>query len=359
VLSRSLRERISGLIREGFGRGAGQSDGHASAAPANGYTRNGHHPEDDRRIIPSGIEDLLPGGIIEGPQGRVFVHERLYTDLGERPELVFARYDALCELEPEPAIQPEPAPGASPAPEPVLAPAVSVAASAAGRARAYDPALEPRLVYDPEWLPACAPTAIDLPTMVARMEWPERGLFRRFGFRKMLFLDLETCGLTACPVFLAGVALIGESDVVLRQIFARDYLEERALIHEVARLIGESDFLVTFNGKSFDVPFLRDRATHHRMAVPAAIPHLDLLWLARRRWKQTLPDCKLKTLEWRVLRRRRSGDVGGSDIPGLYHDFVQRREAHRLVSVFHHNMLDVVAMVELLPALFDPDAVVY
>jgi hypothetical protein len=358
VLSRSLRERISGLIRDGFGRGAVQGVGHAGV-PLNGHSRNGHHPADDRRIIPSGIEDLLPGGIIEGPQGRAFVHERLYTDLGERPELVFAKYDALCELEPEPGTGRDPAPGAPPAPEPVSAPAVELAASVVGTARAYDPALEPRLVYDPEWLPAGAPGAIDLPTMVARMEWPERGLFRRFGFRKMLFLDLETCGLTACPVFLAGVALIGESDVVLRQIFARDYLEERALIHEVARLIGESDFLVTFNGKSFDVPFLRDRATHHRMAVPAAVPHLDLLWLARRRWKQTLPDCKLKTLEWRVLRRRRSGDVGGSDIPGLYHDFVQRGEAHRLVPVFHHNMLDVVAMVELLPTLFDPDAVVY
>jgi RNase H-like protein len=345
VLSRSLRERISGLIRDGFGRGVGQGDGHAGISRANGHSRNGHHPEDDRRIIPSGIEDLLPGGIIEGPQGRAFVHERLYTDLGERPELVFAKYDALCTLEPQPALEPEPA--------------APVAASAVETARAYDPALEPRLVYDPEWLPAAAPSAIDLPTMVARMGWPERGLFRRFGFRKMLFLDLETCGLTACPVFLAGVALIGESDLVLRQVFARDYLEERALIHEVARLIGESDFLVTFNGKSFDVPFLRDRAIHHRMALPSAIPHLDLLWLARRRWKQTLPDCKLKTLEWRVLRRRRSGDVGGSDIPGLYHDFVQRGEAHRLVPVFHHNMLDVVAMVELLPALFDPDAVVY
>jgi hypothetical protein len=354
VLSRSLRERISGLIRDGFGRGGGQGDAHApsAAAAANGHSKNGHHPKDDRLIIPSGIEDLLPGGIIEGPHGAAFVHERLYTDLGERPELVFARYEALCELEPEPAPEPESA-------EPTPAPAVEVAASAVATPRAYDPALEPRVVYDPDWMPGGAPGVLDLPTMVARMEWPERGLFRRFGFRKMLFLDLETCGLTACPVFLAGVALIGESDLVLRQIFARDYLEERALIHEVARLIGESDFLVTFNGKSFDVPFLRDRATHHRMAFSTVIPHLDLLWLARRRWKQTLPDCKLKTLEWRVLRRRRSGDVGGSDIPGLYHDFVQRGEAHRLVPVFHHNMLDVVAMVELLPALFDPDAVVY
>jgi uncharacterized protein YprB with RNaseH-like and TPR domain len=219
----------------------------------------------------------------------------------------------------------------------------------------YDPALEPRIVYEPE------PTVIQpfLPTMEAQVEWPERGLFRRFGYRKMLFLDLETCGLSGCPVFLAGVALIGENDVVLRQLFARDYAEERALLAELARLMEEADFLVTFNGKTFDVPFLRDRAVHHRMQLPFSLPHLDLVWMVRRRWKRQLPDCKLKTLEWRVLRRRRAGDVWGHEIPGLYHDYVQNGQPHRLIPIFHHNMLDVVAMVELIPAVFDPETAVY
>jgi uncharacterized protein YprB with RNaseH-like and TPR domain len=358
MLSRSLRDRISGFIREGFSRtGSGASAPATNGHGTNGHGTNGHHAlpaGDDRSIIPCGIEEILPGGIIQGPHGHAFVHERLYTDLGERPDLVFERYDALsalADLEPRDEGAAKARHGAG-----------HVATALAGP---YDPALEPRVVYDPEWSPstsasaAPAAPAIDLPTIVARMEWPERGLFRRFGYRRMLFLDLETCGLSACPVFLAGVCLVGENDLVLRQIFARDYAEERALIHEVARLMSEADFLVTFNGKSFDLPFLRDRAAHHLMTFPAAIPHLDLLWLARRRWKHTLPDCKLKTLEWRVLRRRRAGDVGGHEIPGLYHDYVQRGEAHRLVPVFHHNMLDVVAMVELIPALFDPDAAVY
>ena len=101
--------------------------------------------------------------------------------------------------------------------------------------------------------------------------------------------------------------MIGEGDVVLRQLFARDYAEERALLAELGRLMDEADFLVTFNGKTFDVPFLRDRAVHHRMELPFSLPHLDLVWMVRRRWKRQLPDCKLKTLEWRVLRRRRAG----------------------------------------------------
>lgn len=220
----------------------------------------------------------------------------------------------------------------------------------------YDESREPRIVYDPE---PTGPIQPFLPTMEAQVEWPERGLFRRFGYRKMLFLDIETCGLSGCPVFLAGVALIGEGDVVLRQLFARDYAEERALLVELGRLMGEADFLVTFNGKTFDVPFLRDRAIHHRMDLSFSLPHLDLVWMVRRRWKRQLPDCKLKTLEWRVLRRRRAGDVWGYEIPGLYHDYVQNGQPQRLIPIFHHNMLDVVAMVELIPAVFDPETTVY
>jgi hypothetical protein len=188
---------------------------------------------------------------------------------------------------------------------------------------------------------------------------PERGLFRRFGHQRILYLDIETCGLSAAPVFLVGLCHVGERNLVLRQLFARDYAEERALLAQLTRIAQGFDFLVTFNGKSFDVPFLRDRAIHHRMPPPLDLPHLDQLWMARRRWKESLPNCRLTTLEWHVLRRRRAGDVGGAEIPELYHDYVKRGEAHRLLPVFHHNLLDVVAMVELTPPLFDPDVGVY
>ncbi len=265
----------------------------------------------ERLIFRTGIEEILPGGVLTGPQGSLFIHERLYTDLGERPAPLLKQFAALS------------------------APALS----------RYDDIERAKRRHRSR--------VRELPDAVAEVDSRERGLFRRFGHRKMLFLDIETCGLSAAPVFLVGLGMIVERNIVLRQLFARDYTEERALLHELAKLIRQFDFLVTFNGKSFDVPFLRDRTTHHRMRFPAELPHLDLLWLARRRWKADLPDCRLKTLEWRVLRRRRAGDVSGAEIPGLYHDYVKRGEPHRLLPVFHHNLLDVVAMVELIPPLFD------
>ena len=55
--------------------------------------------------------------------------------------------------------------------------------------------------------------------------------------------------------------------------------------------------LVTFNGKSFDVPFVRERAVAHRLTPPPHLTHVDLLHASRRRWRDRVPNCKLTTLE--------------------------------------------------------------
>jgi DEAD/DEAH box helicase domain-containing protein len=46
-------------------------------------------------------------------------------------------------------------------------------------------------------------------------------------------------------------------------------------------------------------------------------------------------------------------DVPGEEVPGLYHDFVRRGDPYRLIPVFHHNLLDVITMAEILRALAD------
>ncbi|HVP70926.1 MAG TPA: ribonuclease H-like domain-containing protein, partial [Gemmatimonadaceae bacterium] len=79
--------------------------------------------------------------------------------------------------------------------------------------------------------------------------------------------------------------------------------------------------------------------------------HLDLLHHSRRRWKSELSDCRLQTLERHVCRRLRSGDVPGEEVPGLYHDYVRRGDPYRLIPGFHHNLLDVITMGEILRAL--------
>ena len=173
------------------------------------------------------------------------------------------------------------------------------------------------------------------------------------GLEGCVFVDLETGGFASSPVFLAGTMHWNGSDYVVRQYFARDYAEEAALVDELARHLASFDTVISYNGKSYDVPFLGDRAALHHVAFARPARHLDLLHHARRRWKGVYPDCRLKTLEWYVCRRRRSGDVPSDEVPGLYHDFVKHGGAHRMVPVFHHNLLDVITMDELLRELVE------
>ena len=117
------------------------------------------------------------------------------------------------------------------------------------------------------------------------------------------------------------------------------------------RLISDFDVCITFNGKSFDIPYLRERAKYHKLKLVFSAEQLDLLHHARRMWRDSLPNCRLTTLEWHILGRRRSGDVAGWEVPCIYHEFVHTGDARKLVGVIRHNLLDVVSMAELLICL--------
>jgi len=167
---------------------------------------------------------------------------------------------------------------------------------------------------------------------------------------RVLYLDIETTGLSGSPLFLVGVMEFDGEDFVVKQYFARHYAEEPHLLADLADLLPTFEMLVTFNGQSFDIPYMRDRATVHGVALQWPPRHLDLLPVSRRQWSGVLPNCKLSTLEQHICLRRRVDDVPGALIPAAYHEFVHTNDASTMRHVIHHNALDLVTMAEL--ALF-------
>ena len=167
------------------------------------------------------------------------------------------------------------------------------------------------------------------------------------GLSRLLFVDLETCGFAGTPVFLVGCLRYTRGDLQVEQLLARTYEEESAIVASLAELVRKCPVLITFNGKSFDWPFARDRAAVARVELPQPQVHCDLLHVARRRYRRVLPDCKLQTLELYVCKRRRAGDIPGSEIPAAYHDYVRTGDARLLQQIVHHNWLDLITMTEL------------
>jgi uncharacterized protein YprB with RNaseH-like and TPR domain len=166
-----------------------------------------------------------------------------------------------------------------------------------------------------------------------------------------LFMDLETCGFAGTPVFLIGAMYVDDGALVCEQLLARSYAEEAVILRRLAELVQVRGHLVTYNGKSFDWPFVTGRAAVSLAPMPAPRLHCDLLHAARRRYRGVLPDCKLQTLERYVCGRRRTGDIPGAEIPGAYHAFVRDGDARLMRDVVHHNLLDLVTMADILAAL--------
>ena len=174
----------------------------------------------------------------------------------------------------------------------------------------------------------------------------------KLDLSRALFLDTETTGLaggTGTTAFLVGVGQFTDTAFVVRQYFLRGPHEEAAMLKQLQSLVEHSHGLITFNGKSFDIPLLRTRAVLNRLPVDfARLLHLDVLHAARRLWKAQYGDCSLGGLEGRVLQLRRSHDIPGALIPQIYFDFLRYGEASQLPEVFSHNRQDIVSMAALL-----------
>ncbi len=168
-----------------------------------------------------------------------------------------------------------------------------------------------------------------------------------------VFIDLETTGLSGgagTVAFLVGCGYFDQGAFQVRQFLLTSYSAERALLAAAGELFDEADLVVTYNGKTFDVPVMETRWAFHRMRPPLdEVPHFDMLHPARRLWRSrsTGPDeggCRLATLERVILNMRRVGDVDGFEIPGRFFQFLRTADPRPLEPVLEHNRLDLVSL---------------
>jgi uncharacterized protein YprB with RNaseH-like and TPR domain len=220
----------------------------------------------------------------------------------------------------------------------------------------YRHGLAPLLPRSPAPLLPRAPAPL-LPRSPAPLllisEWADDARLAELPLESFAFLDTETSGLaggTGTYAFLVGVGRYEGDNFHLVQFFMRDPSEEPALLEALADFLAPCEALVTFNGKAFDAPLLAARYTLHAIPYPlSSFPHLDLLPLARRLWRDRLPSRALKYLEENVLNASRTvEEVPGYEIPYLYFDYLRTADATPLKGVFYHNAMDVVAMAALL-----------
>lgn len=171
---------------------------------------------------------------------------------------------------------------------------------------------------------------------------------------RVIYLDTETTGLgigAGTHAFLVGLGSFSGDRFVLEQYFMEDYAAESALVEAVERVMDSAHALVSYNGRTFDVPLLESRFRMQRRRPRFPELHLDLLHFSRRLWRLRLENCTLGTVERDILGIERLSDVPGSMVPQIFFDFLDGKHPEQIVPVIDHHAQDIFSLGALLAAI--------
>ncbi len=190
---------------------------------------------------------------------------------------------------------------------------------------------------------------------------------------RALYLDTETTGLgpgAGTVAFLVGLAWFDDGRgplssggaredgvapaLVVEQLLVRRLGEEGPVLARIAERLAAASMLVTFNGKSFDMPVLRTRFVMGRTDIPVEPPHLDLVHVARRLHKARGVGATLGACEREVLGFVRENDVPSGEVSACYFHFLRTGDPRALMGVVEHNAWDVVSMAALVGLYGEP-----
>lgn len=166
------------------------------------------------------------------------------------------------------------------------------------------------------------------------------------------FMDIETKGLSNVPIILIGVAEIKGKYIHASQYFLRDYAEEASIIDAYLSHLDEDSVHVTFNGKTFDVPFIKNRCRYNRIDADLDLAHLDLMYFAKNLWSEKLPNCQLQTIEKELFGIERIDDVPGQYIPGYYDAYLEENNIGPVVPIIEHNAQDIISLASFLDKMY-------
>lgn len=167
------------------------------------------------------------------------------------------------------------------------------------------------------------------------------------------FMDIETLGLSNVPIILIGVAEIKGNNIISSQYFLRDLDEEIAILKGYFSHLDEDSVHVTFNGKTFDVPYIKNRLRYHRIDVDFDLAHLDLMYFAKYLWRDELPNCQLQTIEKYKFGLERVDDVPGQYIPGYYNTYLSEKNIGPMIPIIEHNRQDIVSLADFLMKMYE------
>lgn len=166
---------------------------------------------------------------------------------------------------------------------------------------------------------------------------------------ELLFLDVESIGLSrdaANIPYLIGLGHFTENGFRIIRLFSETPIRESSTLAELDSIWSRFSYIVTYNGKSFDIPLIKTRFDLYRRSDSACFKeHFDLYHLLRR--ISPGKPARLKDAEARILNFTRENDLPGSYSGQAYFEYTRYGDRLLLERIMRHNQLDILSLAAL------------
>lgn len=187
-----------------------------------------------------------------------------------------------------------------------------------------------------------------------------------FEDMRMGVFDIETMGLnpSRCPIILTGFMVISPNgDCTVTQYFADTPEDERLILEYLKKDFEAVDYVLTYNGKHFDLPFVEKRAAILGMdGFDFNFYNMDLYLIlnGHSQLKYLIKNLRQKTVEeYMGLQAAREDEISGAESVSLYEAFLmcQNDDEKKALreKILLHNHDDLIQLYKLMPILRSTD----
>ncbi|MFO8019890.1 MAG: ribonuclease H-like domain-containing protein [Promethearchaeia archaeon] len=186
-----------------------------------------------------------------------------------------------------------------------------------------------------------------------------------FNLTDFLFLDIETLGLYDSPIIMIGFGYFTKDHGFhIRVLFANKLESEMALCeHFRQEIMPQFKCFVTYNGKSFDIPYISNRLLYffdeNPMIGESDTPyedintkyhHIDLYHNCRRVFKQKYQDFTLTNMERILLNSKRDNELPSNLVGLCYRRY--KKNPNRYVGLIKKSIEHNYEDIRSLPLIF-------
>lgn len=182
------------------------------------------------------------------------------------------------------------------------------------------------------------------------------------GGKSFAVYDIESTGLSPayCKVIISGMLFYPGhgDDAKVIQLFADQPDDEAEILRKTSKLLSEVDFIVTYNGRHFDMPFVQKRAEKHHIDFPNKIYDLDLYLVLNGHsgLREVLPSLSQKNVErYMGLSDSRDDEISGGESVKLYEQYMNTKSFQLEEKILLHNYDDLVQLYHLIPVIAASD----